>query len=213
MYILIVNFGEKKLEYGKSYNLMQKYVDAILQYKKDEKICILEHLDVYTIGASGNILDVVDNINNIPIFYTNRGGMVTYHGVGQKIIYFLLDLRKKSKDVKKFVLAIENLIIRVLKEFGIIGFLKDGMVGVFVNHLEKEKKIAAIGVKFSRWVSSHGASLNVNVDLKKFNAIIPCGIKEFGVTSMEEVLGYKVEMARVDSAIVKNIDKFLIEIN
>ena len=210
---MIIDVIKNPVGYSKSYDLMQKVVNLIVEYKKLERIVLLEHFDVYTIGASGNEKDVVLNIDNIPVFYTNRGGMVTYHGVGQKIIYFLLDLRKRNKDVKKFVLAIENLIINVLKEFEILGFIKEGMVGVFVEHLGEIKKIAAIGVKFSRWVSSHGTSLNVNVDLKKFNAIVPCGIKEFGVTSMEEVLGYKIDMARVDSAIVKNIDKFLIEIN
>jgi lipoyl(octanoyl) transferase len=210
---MIIDVIKNPVDYSKSYDLMQKVVNLIVEYKKLERIVLLEHFDVYTIGASGNEKDVVLNIDNIPVFYTNRGGMVTYHGRGQKIIYFLLDLRKRNKDVKNFVLAIENLIINVLKEFEILGFIKEGMVGVFVEHLGEIKKIAAIGVKFSRWVSSHGTSLNVNVDLKKFNAIVPCGIKEFGVTSMEEVLGYKIDMAKIDVAILKNIDKFLMEIN
>lgn len=181
--------------------LMQKRVEGIIAGEEKELIWILEHHPVYTAGVSAKDEDLL-NKTDIPVFKTNRGGKYTYHTPGMKIIYVMLDLKKlfvpEKPDVARFVVLLENWVIGVLAEFGIRGEIKKGRVGIWVETAEGEKKIAALGIKIKKWVSYHGIAINVNPDLRGFENIVPCGIKEFGVTSMAEILGKKkIELEEV----------------
>lgn len=174
-------------------NFMQKRVEEIVASKVPQLIWTLEHYPVYTAGISAKDSDLLVK-TDIPIFQTNRGGKYTYHAPGMKIIYVMLDLKKffapQKPDVARFVEFLENWVIAILADFGIKGEIKKGRVGIWVvDKNGEEKKIAAIGIKLKKWVSYHGIAINVNPDLSGFNNIIPCGIKEFGVTSIAEILG------------------------
>ena len=173
---------------------MEERVSKIIAGQAKQLIWILEHESVYTAGVSAKESDMLSK-NDIPIFKTNRGGKYTYHCPGMKIIYVMLDLKKffapNRPDVSKFVKFLENLVIEILAEFGIKGEIRDGRVGIWVQTPQGEKKIAALGIKLKKWVSYHGIAININPDLGGFNNIVPCGISEFGVTSMAEILGDK----------------------
>jgi lipoyl(octanoyl) transferase len=170
---------------------MQQRVEDIIAGTANQLIWLLEHPPVYTAGISAKDEDLL-NKTEIPIFKTNRGGKYTYHAPGMKIIYVMLDLKKffhhASPDVSKFVEFLENWVITVLQEYGIKGEIKKGRVGIWVETAGTEKKIAALGIKLKKWISYHGIAINVNPDLTGFNNIIPCGIKDFGVTSIAEIL-------------------------
>ncbi len=174
---------------------MQNRVEKIINQEEPSTIWLLEHYPVYTAGISAKESDLLTK-TEIPVFQTNRGGKYTYHCPGMKIIYVMLDLKKffapNPPDVALFVEFLENWVIAILAEFGICGEIRKGRVGIWVKDENGlEKKIAAIGIKLKKWVSYHGIAINVNPDLTGFNNIVPCGIKEFGVTSMEEILGKK----------------------
>ena len=174
-------------------DFMQKRVEEIIAGTAPELIWILEHHPVYTAGVSAQDADLLAK-TDIPIFKTNRGGKYTYHCPGMKIIYVMLDLKKffapEKPDISRFVEFLENWVIKVLADFGIKGEIKKGRVGIWVTDKNKgEKKIAALGIKLKKWVSYHGIAINISPDLAGFDNIIPCGIKEFGVTSMQEILG------------------------
>ena len=175
-------------------SFMQQRVEDIIAGRAKSMIWILEHYPVYTAGISAKDEDLL-NKTDIPIFKTNRGGKYTYHTLGMKIIYVMLDLKKffapEGPDVARFVEFLENWVIAVLEELGIKGEIKKGRVGIWVETKEGEKKIAALGIKIKKWVSYHGIAINVNPDLSGFDNIVPCGIKEFGVTSVAEILGDK----------------------
>lgn len=173
---------------------MQQRVEEIIVGKAPSMIWILEHHPVYTAGISAKDEDFLAK-SDVPVFKTNRGGKYTYHCPGMKIIYVMLDLKKffapEKPDVARFVEFLENWVIEILQEFGIKGEIKKGRVGIWVEQNGSEKKIAALGIKIKKWVSYHGIAINVNPDLSGFSNIIPCGIKEFGVTSIAEILGNK----------------------
>jgi lipoyl(octanoyl) transferase len=173
-------------------NFMQKRVEEIIAGTAPQLIWILEHRPVYTAGVSAREEDLLAK-NDVPVFKTNRGGKYTYHCPGMKIIYVMLDLKKifepEKPDVARFVKLLENWVIEILAEFGIKGEIKKDRVGVWVETKTGEKKIAALGIKLKKWVSYHGIAINVSPDLAGFNGIVPCGIKDFGVTSMAEILG------------------------
>ena len=176
---------------------MQKRVDEIIAGNAPGLIWILEHHPVYTAGISANEADLLGK-TDIPIFKTNRGGKYTYHCPGMKIIYVMLDLKKffapEQPDVSRFVEFLENWVIKILADFGIKGEIRKGRVGIWVgDENNSEKKIAALGIKLKKWVSYHGIAINVSPDLSGFNNIVPCGIKEFGVTSIAEILGKKID--------------------
>ena len=150
----------------------------------DEAIWLLEHPPLYTAGTSSDVADLVDP-NRFPVHVAGRGGQYTYHGPGQRVVYVMLDLNKRGRDVRKFVCALENWVIATLAEFNVKGERRAGRVGVWVVRADRmtatganaEDKIAAIGVKLRRWVSFHGISINVEPDLSHFAGIVPCGIK------------------------------------
>ena len=187
--------------------IMQKRVEEIAAGTAPQLIWILEHPPVYTAGVSAKEEDML-NKTDIPIFKTNRGGKYTYHCPGMKIIYVMLDLKKifapEKPDISRFVELLENWVIKVLADFGIKGEIKKGRVGIWVTDENgNEKKIAALGIKIKKWVSYHGIAINISPDLAGFNNIVPCGIKEFGVTSMQEILGEKIDEEKLLESIKK----------
>ena len=172
---------------------MQKRVEEIIEGTAPQLIWMLEHHAVYTAGISAKDEDLL-NKTDIPVFQTNRGGKYTYHCPGMKIIYVMLDLKNffapEKPDVARFVEFLENWVIEILAEFGIKGEIRKGRVGIWVTDKNgNEKKIAALGIKIKKWVSYHGIAINLSPDLAGFSNIVPCGIKEFGVTTMEEIIG------------------------
>jgi lipoyl(octanoyl) transferase len=190
-------------------NFMQTRVEKIINNQAKQLIWVLEHPEIYTAGISAKDSDLLAK-TEIPIFKINRGGKYTYHGPRMKIIYVMLDLKKffypNQPDIAKFVQFLENWIIAALAEINIKGEIKKDRVGIWVNHQGQEKKIAAIGIKIKKWVSYHGIAINIDPDLNRFDNIIPCGIKEYGVTSVREVLGsgFNKKIVEGSSVILKN---------
>jgi lipoyl(octanoyl) transferase len=185
--------SQNQVDFPAALEVMQQRVDTIISGEKKQLIWLLEHSPVYTAGISARDEDLIAK-TDIPIFKTNRGGKYTYHGPRMRIIYLMLDLKKffepKAPDISRFVEFLESWVIAILAEYGIKGEIRKGRVGIWVQTSDGEKKIAAIGIKVKRWVTYHGIAINLNPDLKAFNNIVPCGIKEFGVTSLAD-LGVK----------------------
>jgi len=206
--------SDGKVDYNIALEKMDNYVQKIINGEADEKIWLLEHPSLYTAGTSANKKDLVEP-NRFPVFETKRGGQYTYHGPGQRVVYVMLDLNKRGKDVKKFIENLEAWIIHTLAEFNVVGQSRSGRVGIWVerpdkpkniNGLIEEEKIAAIGVRLRKWITFHGLSINLDPDLSHFQGIIPCGIKEYGVTSLVD-LGLPVSMADLDIALTKSFSK------
>ena len=153
--------------------------------KKDELLWILEHYPVYTAGTSSNNADLLDK--NLNVVKTNRGGKHTYHGPGQKIVYFVLNLNKREKDIRKLINKIENCIIAILSEYKIKSYPDKKNIGIWVDGKNNSMKIAAIGIRVKKWIAYHGFALNVYNDLSKYKGIIPCGIKNKGITNLREL--------------------------
>ncbi|MFL2897000.1 MAG: lipoyl(octanoyl) transferase LipB [Candidatus Pelagibacter sp.] len=177
--------SKKPVNYEYAKEFMEKRLLELNQNKSNELIWILEHKDLYTAGTSYDENDIIDK--SIDILKTNRGGKITYHGPGQLICYFVIDLKRRKKDIRKFVSIIENTIIETLQHYNIDSFSDKENIGIWINENNKIKKIAAIGVRVSKWIAYHGFSININNDLKKYNAIIPCGIKDKGITNLKQI--------------------------
>jgi lipoyl(octanoyl) transferase len=199
--------------YAETLAAMEARVAAIHQGTAPEAIWLLEHPPLYTAGTSAQAQDLVDP-DRFPVFPVGRGGQYTYHGPGQRVIYAMLDVSRREKDVRCFVRHLENWVIAALAEFNVKGEIRPGRVGVWVTRPDKapnldgtprEEKIAAIGVKLRKWVSFHGISINVEPDLAHFSGIVPCGIREHGVTSLVD-LGLPVTMADLDAALMATFD-------
>lgn len=191
--------------YLNSVTWMENRVAEIKNGAAPETVWLLQHPPLYTAGTSAQKFDLIDP--RFPVFETGRGGQYTYHGPGQRVAYVMLDLlrRKTSSgpDLRAYICALEEWLIRTLADFDIKGERRDGRVGIWVVTKNGEKKIAAVGVRVRRWVTYHGVSVNVNPDLGHFGGIVPCGITEHGVTSFQD-LGVQVSMKEVDSALQKN---------
>lgn len=196
------------MDYPTAMQSMENRVAGILSKELDEQVWLLEHPPLYTAGTSANESDLLDH-NRFPVFEARRGGEYTYHGPGQRVAYAMLDLNTRERDVRKYVNQLEEWIILTLAEFGIKGERREGRVGVWVVRPDRpplpdgspaEDKIAAIGVRIRRWVTFHGISINVEPDLTHFNGIVPCGISDYGVTSLVD-LGIPVTMTDVDIAL------------
>lgn len=192
---------------------MEARVAQISAGTAPEAIWLLEHPPLYTAGTSSNPADLTDP-NRFPVFTAGRGGQYTYHGPGQRVAYTMLDLNTRGRDVRKFVCALENWVIATLAEFNVRGERRAGRVGVWVVRHDRapnpdgtlrEDKIAAIGVKLRKWVSFHGISINVEPDLTHFGGIVPCGIRDHGVTSLVD-LGLPVTLADLDTALKQTFD-------
>jgi lipoyl(octanoyl) transferase len=186
---------------------METRVAAISAGQAPEAIWLLEHPPLYTAGTSSNAADLVDP-ERFPVHVAGRGGQYTYHGPGQRVVYVMLDVGARGRDVRQFVCAMENWVIGTLATFNVKGERRPGRVGVWVSRPDRagpdghaaEDKIAAIGVKLRRWVSFHGLSINLEPDLDHFSGIVPCGIRNHGVTSLVD-LGLPVTMADLDMAL------------
>ena len=186
-----IKTSNQNIEYFDALNFMEKKVDKILDNKENEMLWFLNHNHIYTCGTSANKNEILSK-TNIPILQTNRGGKTTYHGPGQRVVYFMINLNKRKKDIRKFVNIIENSVISLLKEFGIEATTFPERIGIWViksqgNKLSKEKKIGAIGLRIRKWVTYHGLSFNINPDLKFYENINACGLKNYSSTSLEDL--------------------------
>lgn len=197
--------AEGLVAYEAAVETMEREVAAIAAGEADELVWLVEHPPLYTAGTSADTADLVMP-DRFPVFATGRGGEYTYHGPGQRVVYVMLDLKRRRQDVRAFVAALEDLIIRTLSSMNVTGERREDRVGVWVRRPEKaplpdgtpaEDKIAAIGIRLRRWVSFHGLSLNVDPDLDHFGGIVPCGIRGHGVTSLVD-LGLPVMMEDAD---------------
>ena len=194
--------------------IMEERALAIHEGRAREMVWLLEHPPIFTIGTSGKETDIL-GAGDIEIAKTGRGGQVTYHGPGQRVIYLMLDLKKRGRDVRKFVCSVEKWVIASLADLGVIGNIRDGRIGVWVDVPQngdaiREEKIAAIGLRIRHWVSFHGVSINVNPNLEHFSRINPCGMSadEFGVTSLEK-LSECNSIKTLDEALKANFGKYL----
>ena len=174
----------KPINYFDAINQLETRLKDLLAGKEKELIWTLEHSEVFTAGTSYSENEIIDK--SIKIFKTNRGGKITYHGPGQLICYFVIDLRKK-KDIRKFVSIIEKTIIKTLSYFKIETFPDKENIGIWYKDKKDIKKIAAIGIRVSKWIAYHGFAININSNLKQYNKIIPCGIKDKGVTNLKDI--------------------------
>ena len=177
--------SQKPVKYEDALVFMEKRLSEISKNNINDLIWILEHEEVYTAGTSYSEKEILDK--SIKIIKTNRGGKITYHGPGQLICYFVINLRKEKKDIRKFISLIEKTIIETLEFFNIKTFADKENIGIWHNNNNEIKKVAAIGVRVSKWIAYHGFSININNDLKKYDAIIPCGIKDRGVTNLKKI--------------------------
>ena len=177
--------SKKPVKYNDALNYMEKRLLEVHENKSNELIWILEHEHIYTAGTSYKDNEIIDK--SIQIIKSNRGGKITYHGPGQLICYFVIDLKKRKKDIRRFISIIEKTIIDTLKIYKINTFSDKKNIGIWYKKNSNVKKIAAIGVRVSKWIAYHGFSLNIKNDLKKYQAIIPCGIKDKGITSLQEI--------------------------
>jgi lipoyl(octanoyl) transferase len=182
--------------------VMEERAAAIAVGRARELVWLLEHPPIYTAGTSARPADLVMP-ERFPVYRTGRGGQFTYHGPGQRVAYVMLDLRRRGTDIRTFVAGIERWLILTLERFGVVGERREDRVGIWVGRPgppPREDKIAAIGVRVRRWVSLHGISLNVDPDLDHFTGIVPCGVRDHGVTSLAD-LGVATTMAEVDQAL------------
>jgi len=177
--------SQNPVKYEDAISFMEDRLKDIDLKKVDDLIWVLEHDHIYTSGTSYNENEIIDK--SINIIKTNRGGKITYHGPGQLICYFVIDLKKGKKDIRKFISVIEKSIIETLNLYDIETFADKKNIGIWYNDNSTIKKVAAIGVRVSKWIAYHGFSININNDLKKYDAIIPCGIKDKGITNLKQI--------------------------
>jgi lipoyl(octanoyl) transferase len=202
--------SDSPVDYLQAVSAMETRAAAIAAQQAPEMVWLLEHPPLYTSGTSGKAGDLLEA--RFPLFTTGRGGQVTYHGPGQRVAYVMLDLKRRRPDVRAYVAALEEWIIRTLAAFNVRGERREDRVGVWVKRPDKgpdhEDKIAAIGVRLRRWVSFHGIAINVEPDLSHFSAIVPCGVVDprYGVTSLVD-LGLPVTMADVDVALRQSFEQ------
>ena len=192
--------SKKPIKYDDAIRIMEKRLHNINNGVADELVWILEHEEIYTAGKNHKDSEIIDK--SIKIVKTKRGGKITYHGPGQLICYFVIDLKKRKKDIRKFISLIEKSIITTLKFYKIKTFADRNNIGIWYNDKSGIKKVAAIGLRVSKWIAYHGFSINICNDLRKYDAIIPCGINDRGVTNLKKIKNQNY----------KEIEKKLIEI-
>ena len=191
-----IKFSKSRISYIKAMKILLKRVEKLKKKEGTEFVWILEHPTTYTAGIRTDKKEIIDK--KIKIIETNRGGKITLHNPGQKIVYFALDLNKRKKDIRQLIKTIENIIIEILKLFNVKGNRDKKNIGIWV----KNKKIAAIGLRVSRWIAYHGFSINVNNNLNDYNKILPCGLDNKKITSISKENNKKI----------KNLDKKIIKI-
>jgi lipoyl(octanoyl) transferase len=199
--------SEKPVIYEDAKKMMEERLLNVDQNKSNELIWTLEHPDIYTAGTSYNESDILDK--SIKILETNRGGKITYHGPGQLICYFVIDLKKRKKDIRNFITIIEKTIIDTLQFFNIKTFSDKENIGIWYKDNEQTKKVAAIGVRISKWIAYHGFSININNNLEKYKAIIPCGIKDKGITNLKQIKDqdYRELEKKLVEVFISNLNK------
>ena len=195
----------KPVKYDVAIKLLEERLLDINNYKKNNLIWLLEHEEIYTAGTSYKEEEILNK--NINLIKTNRGGKITYHGPGKLICYFVIDLKTRKKDIRKFITLIEKTIIESLFEFNIKSFGDPKNIGIWVNDKNRIKKVAAIGVRVSKWIAYHGFSININNDLTKYQNIIPCGISDKGVTNLKSINDQNYNI--ISDLIIKNFTKNL----
>ena len=190
----------KPVNYEDAIKFLEDRLSLVFHNKDRELIWTLQHNEIYTGGSSYKESEILNK--SIKLIKTNRGGKITYHGPGQLICYFVIDLRNKKKDIRNFVSIIEKTIIQTLEEFNIKSFADRNNVGVWTKNNNKIEKVAAIGIRVSKWIAYHGFSININNDLNKYKNIIPCGIKDKGVTNLKSIIAQNYE--DLDQKIIDN---------
>ena len=190
----------KPVNYEDAITFLEDRLSLVFKNKDRELIWTLQHNEIYTGGSSYKENEILNK--SIKLIKTNRGGKITYHGPGQLICYFVIDLRNKKKDIRNFVCIIEKTIIQTLEEFNIKSFADRNNVGVWTKNNNKIEKVAAIGIRVSKWIAYHGFSININIDLNKYKNIIPCGIKDKGVTNLKSIIAQNYE--DLDQKIIDN---------
>jgi lipoyl(octanoyl) transferase len=195
----------KPVKYKTAIDFLEARLKNINENKENDLIWILEHDDIYTAGTNYSKNEILDK--NINLIKTNRGGKITYHGPGQIICYFVIDLKKRKKDIRKFITLIEKTIIESLFEFGINAFGDPKNIGIWIEDKKKIKKIAAIGIRVSKWIAYHGFAINVSNDLKKYKNIVPCGITDKDVTNLKKIFDQNYD--NLDKTIINNFIKNL----
>lgn len=209
--------SEGLTDYDTALAFMEDRVAAIAEGRAEDCIWLLEHPPLYTAGTSARIEDLRDP-DRFPVHSAKRGGQYTYHGPGQRVIYVMMDLNTRGRDVRCFVQDLEKWVIATLDQFNLTGHIRDGRVGVWIERPDRpalangavaEDKIAAIGIRLRKWVSFHGISINVEPELSHFDGIVPCGITEYGVTSLVD-LGLPVTMDDLDVALRAQFDRVML---
>ena len=192
--------SKKPVKYEYAIKFMEERLINIHEGNSRELIWILEHENIFTAGTSYKKTEILDK--SIKILETNRGGKITYHGPGQLICYFVIDLKKRKKDIRKFISTIEKTIIDTLKFYKIKTFADKKNIGIWFQDEFEIKKVAAIGVRVSKWIAYHGFSLNIENDLKVYDSIIPCGIKDRGVTNLKKIINQ--DYKDIESKLIQN---------
>ena len=195
------------VDYAEALAFMDQRAAAIRAGTAPECIWLLEHPPLFTAGTSADPTELFNPLG-FPVFEAGRGGRYTYHGPGQRVGYVMLDLERRGKDIRRFVNSLEQWVIDALARFGVNAHRSEGRIGIWVGEGPGEAKIGALGVRIKRWVTLHGFAINVDPDLSHFSGIVPCGIAEFGVTSLAE-LGKQMPVTGVDAALRRSFRSFL----
>jgi lipoate-protein ligase B len=206
--MLTVYYWDRPIDYAKAYNMQRAFWARSLMAESPDTLLLLQHTPTFTIGRSGKLDNLLIGCDELArrgarVCFADRGGDITYHGPGQLVAYPIIDLRKRAKDVHRYVHDLEEVVIRTLADFSIEACRDDKYIGVWVG----DEKIAAIGVRISKWVTMHGLALNVNPSLDYFSCINPCGIVDKGVTSMARVLSYDVPVEEVANCLIENFSR------
>ncbi|MFL6842220.1 MAG: lipoyl(octanoyl) transferase LipB [Sphingomicrobium sp.] len=199
--------SDAPVDYAEALAFMERRAAAIREGSASECIWLLEHPPLFTAGTSADPSELL-NSQDFPVYEAGRGGRYTYHGPGQRVGYVLLDLEKRGKDIRRFVYSLEQWMIDALARFGVNAHRAEGRIGIWVGEGAGEAKIGALGVRVKRWITLHGFAINVAPDLSHFTGIVPCGIAEFGVTSLAGQ-GKQIPLERVDDALKNNFRPFL----
>ena len=199
----------KPIKYNDALTQLEARSKLVSKNEDKELIWILEHEPIFTAGTSYSKNDIIDK--SINIYETNRGGKITYHGPGQLMFYFVIDLRNRKKDVRKFISVIENSIIETLREFDIECHSDRENIGIWFNNKGKVEKVAAIGVRVSKWIAYHGFCLNIKNDLEPYKKIIPCGISDKKVTNLTKIS--KLKFHKIDEILINNFISNLKNLN
>ena len=207
-----IKISDKNIDYIYALKFMQKKVDKILDHNENDLVWLLNHNHIYTCGSSANKNEII-NKSSTPVIQTNRGGKTTYHGPGQRIIYLMINLNNRKKDIRKFINVLENSVICLLKNFQIESTSFSNRVGIWVTKangvkLSKEKKIGAIGLRIQKWITYHGLSFNIDPDLTYYKNIKACGLTNYSATSLRE-LGINLSQKEFDQIFISILDKKL----